>query len=130
MQTKLLLPATGSAISGNITGSIVQYNPISSTVGLFLLSIVSTVNNAIAITSATVDLQGTVDDVVWVSLLNVPVGSLKAPVNQTDIGSIGGYRSYAQVVQTMPRMRVVTSGALATGAGASTTFLRAVLLNG
>ena len=130
MQTKLLLPAAGSAISGQITGSIVQYNPISSTVGLFLLSIVSGVNNTVAITSATIDLQGSVDDVVWVTLLNVPIGSLKTPVNQTDIGSMGGYRSYAQVVQTMPHMRIVTSAALATGAGAPGTFLRAMILNG
>ena len=130
MQTKLLLPAAGSAISSQITGSIVQYNPISSTVGLFLLSIVSTVNNTVTIASATIDLQGSVDDVVWVTLLNVPVGSLKTPVNQTDIGSMGGYRSYAQVVQTMPHMRIVTSAALATGAGAPGTFLRAMILNG
>lgn len=130
MQTKLLLSAAGSAISGQITGSIVQYNPISSTVGLFLLSIVSTVTTPIAPTSATVDLQGSVDDVVWVTLLNVPVGSLKTPVNQTDIGTTGGYRSYAQVVQTMPHMRIVTSGALATGNGASSTYLRAMILNG
>ena len=130
MQTKLLLSAAGSAISGQITGSIVQYNPISSTVGLFLLSIVSTVTTPIAPTSATVDLQGSVDDVVWVTLLNVPVGSLKTPVNQTDIGNTGGYRSYAQVVQTMPHMRIVTSGALATGNGALSTYLRAMILNG
>ena len=130
MQTKLLLPAAGSPISGNITGDVIQYNPISSTVGLFLLSIVSTVTTPIAVTSASVDLQGSVDDVVWFTLLSVPVGSLKAPALINDIGTSGGHRSYAQVVQTMPHMRIKTSGALATGNGASSTYLRAMILNG
>ena len=130
MQTKLLLPAAGSPISGNITGDVIQYNPISSTVGLFLLSIGSTTSNAVAITSASVELQGSVDDVVWFTLLSVPVGSLKALAGMTDIGNTGGYRSYAQVVQTMPHMRIKTSGALATGTGASSTYLRAMILNG
>jgi hypothetical protein len=130
MQIKYLLPkATNFTTGSSITGPTQQYNPISSTVGLLLLSLVSYATSATTVGTATIEVQGTVDDVEWFTLLSVPVGSLKMPVGSADVGTGGGSRNYTQVIQTMPRMRIVTSGALATVGGAN-TFLRAVLLNG
>ena len=130
MQTKLLLPAAGTLINAGITGSIVQYNPISSTVGLLLLSLVTTTTAAVTLASASIELQGSVNDVEWFTLLSVPVGSLKISQGGIAIGTANGQSNYAQVVQTMPHMRIMATTPLATGAGAATTFLRAVLLNG
>ena len=133
MQVKYLLPKASNFATSNasINGPTLVYNPLSSTVGLLLLSIVSTTTNTVTPTAASIiEIQGTVDDLEWFTLLSVPVGSLKIPVNGWDVGTNFGSRNYTQVVQTMPRMRVVTSAALATGAGAATTYLRAVLLNG
>ena len=130
MQTKLLLSAAGSPINAGITGSIVQYNPISSTVGLLLLSIVTTTAGTVTLASASIELQGSVNDVEWFTLLSVPVGSLKTSQGGIAIGTANGQSNYAQVVQTMPHMRIMATTPLATGAGAATTFLRAVLLNG
>jgi hypothetical protein len=131
MQTKYLLPkATNYATTGGFTGPIQQYNPISSTVGLLMLSVVSTTTAAVTVGSATIELQGSVDDVEWFTILSTPIGSLKLPVNTVDIGTATGTRTYVQVVQTMPHMRIVTSGALLSGAGAATTYLRAMILNG
>jgi hypothetical protein len=130
MQTKLLLPAAGNLINAGITGSIVQYNPISSTVGLLLLSLVTTTTAAVTLASASIELQGSVNDVEWFTLLSVPVGSLKISQGGIAVGTLNGQSNYAQVVQTMPHMRIMATTPLATGAGAATTFLRAVLLNG
>jgi hypothetical protein len=130
MQIKYLLPKTSNfATNSSITGPTHPYNPISSTVGLLLLSLVSSTTTATTVGTATIEVQGTVDDVEWFTLLSVPVGSLKMPVGHFDVGTANGARNYTQVIQTMPRMRIVTSGALCT-VGGSTTFLRAVLLNG
>ena len=129
MQTKLLLSAAGSPINAGITGSIVQYNPISSTVGLLLLSIVTTTAGTISLASASIELQGSVNDVEWFTLLSVPVGSLKTSQGGIAIGTANGQSNYAQVVQTMPHMRIMATTPLAS-AGGTTTFLRAVLLNG
>ena len=133
MQIKYLLPKTSNFATSTTTivGSAQAYNPISSTVGLLLLSIVSTATGTVAPTGASIiEIQGTIDDLEWFTLLSVPVSSLKVPVNGWDVGTNFGSRNYTQVIQTMPRMRVVTSAALATGAGAATTYLRAVILNG
>ena len=130
MQTKLLLPAAGNAINASITGTTLQYNPISSTVGLLLLSIVTTTAGTVTLASASIELQGSVNDVEWFTLLSVPVGSLKISQGGIAVGTLNGQSNYAQVVQTMPRMRIMATTPLATGAGAATTFLRAVLLNG
>ena len=133
MQIKYLLPKTSNFATSTTTivGSAQAYNPISSTVGLLLLSIVSTATGTVTPTGASIiEIQGTVDDLEWFTLLSVPVSSLKVPVNGWDVGTNFGSRNYTQVIQTMPRMRVVTSAALATGAGATTTYLRAVILNG
>jgi hypothetical protein len=133
MQIKYLLPKTSNFATSTTTivGSAQAYNPISSTVGLLLLSIVSTATGTVAPTGASIiEIQGTIDDLEWFTLLSVPVSSLKVPVNGWDVGTNFGSRNYTQVIQTMPRMRVVTSAALATGAGATTTYLRAVILNG
>lgn len=133
MQIKYLLPKTSNfaiTASGGY-GQPVAYNPISSTVGLLLLSIVSTATATVTPTAASIiEIQGSVDDLEWFTLLSVPVSSLKVPVNGWDVGTNFGTRNYTQVVQTMPRMRVVTSAALATGAGAASTYLRAMILNG
>ena len=129
MQTKLLLSAAGSPINAGITGSIVQYNPISSTVGLLLLSLVTTTTAAVTLASASIELQGSVNDVEWFTLLSVPVGSLKISQGGIAIGTTNGQSNYAQVVQTMPHMRIMATTPLAS-AGGTTTFLRAVLLNG
>ena len=133
MQVKYLLPKTSNFATSTTTivGSAQAYNPISSTVGLLLLSIVSTATGTVTPTGASIiEIQGTIDDLEWFTLLSVPVSSLKVPVNGWDVGTNFGSRNYTQVIQTMPRMRVVTSAALATGAGAATTYLRAVILNG
>ena len=133
MQIKYLLPKTSNFATSTTTivGSAQAYNPISSTVGLLLLSIVSTATGTVTPTGASIiEIQGTIDDLEWFTLLSVPVSSLKVPVNGWDVGTNFGSRNYTQVIQTMPRMRVVTSAALATGAGAATTYLRAVILNG
>jgi hypothetical protein len=133
MQIKYLLPKTSNFATSTTTivGSAQAYNPISSTVGLLLLSIVSTATGTVTPTGASIiEIQGTIDDLEWFTLLSVPVSSLKVPVNGWDVGTNFGSRNYTQVIQTMPRMRVVTSAALATGAGATTTYLRAVILNG
>ena len=129
MQTKLLLSAAGSPINAGITGSIVQYNPISSTVGLLLLSIVTTTAGTVTLASASIELQGSVNDVEWFTLLSVPVGSLKTSQGGIAIGTANGQSNYAQVVQTMPHMRIMATTPLASSGG-TTTFLRAVLLNG
>ena len=129
MQTKLLLSAAGSPINAGITGSIVQYNPISSTVGLLLLSIVTTTAGTVTLASASIELQGSVNDVEWFTLLSVPVGSLKISQGGIAVGTLNGQSNYAQVVQTMPHMRIMATTPLAS-AGGTTTFLRAVLLNG
>jgi|LakMenE01Jun11ns_1017448.scaffolds.fasta_scaffold9468069_1 hypothetical protein len=133
MQIKYLLPKTTNfAITNSgAYGAPLAYNPLSSTVGLLLLSIVSTATATVTPTAASIiEIQGSVDDLEWFTLLSVPVSSLKVPVNGWDVGINFGSRNYTQVVQTMPRMRVVTSAALATGAGAATTYLRALILNG
>ena len=131
MQTKyILLKTQNYSTTSSFVGQTLQYNPISSTVGLLLLSVVSTNTNAVTVGSATIDLQGSVDDVEWFTILSTPIGSLKQPLNSVDIGTATGTRNYAQVVQTMPHMRIVTSGALLSGAGAATTYLRAMILNG
>ena len=133
MQIKYLLPKTSNFATSTTTivGSAQAYNPISSTVGLLLLSIISTATGTVTPTGASIiEIQGTIDDLEWFTLLSVPVSSLKVPVNGWDVGTNFGTRNYTQVVQTMPRMRVVTSAALATGAGATTTYLRALILNG
>ena len=130
MQTKLLLPAAGNLINVGITGTTLQYNPISSTVGLLLLSIVTTTAGTVTLASASIELQGSINDVEWFTLLSVPVGSLKISQGGIAVGTANGQSNYAQVVQTMPRMRIMATTPLATGAGAATTFLRAVLLNG
>ena len=133
MQIKYLLPKTSNFATSTTTivGSAQAYNPISSTVGLLLLSIVSTATGTVTPTGASIiEIQGTIDDLEWFTLLSVPVSSLKVPVNGWDVGTNFGSRNYTQVIQTMPRMRVVTSAALATGAGATSTYLRALILNG
>ena len=133
MQIKYLLPKTSNFATSTTTivGSAQAYNPISSTVGLLLLSIVSTTTATVTPTAASIiEIQGSVDDLEWFTLLSVPVSSLKVPVNGWDVGTNFGTRNYTQMVQTMPRMRVVTSAALATGAGATSTYLRALILNG
>lgn len=130
MQTKYLLPKTYNfATTGGITGPTVQYNPISSTVGLLLLSIVSSTTTATTVGVSTIDVQGSVDDVEWFCLLSVPVASLKVPVGGVDVGTAGGTRNYTQVIQSMPHMRIVTPSALCT-VGGGTTYLRAMILNG
>jgi len=129
MQTKLLLPAAGTLINAGITGSTIQYNPISSTVGLLLLSLVTTTTAAVTLASASIELQGSVNDVEWFTLLSVPVGSLKISQGGIAIGTANGQSNYAQVVQTMPHMRITATTALAS-AGGTTTFLRAMILNG
>jgi hypothetical protein len=133
MQIKYLLPKTSNfpTSQATIVGPAQAYNPLSSTVGLLLLSIVSTQTATVTPTGASIiEIQGTVDDLEWFTLLSVPVSSLKIPVNGYDVGTTFGSRNYTQMVQTMPRMRVVTSAVLATGAGAATTYLRALILNG
>ncbi len=129
MQTKLLLPAAGNLINVGITGTTLQYNPISSTVGLLLLSLVTTTGAAVTLASASIELQGSVNDVEWFTLLSVPVGSLKTSQGGIAIGTTNGQSNYAQVVQTMPRMRIMATTPLAS-TGGTTTVLRAVLLNG
>jgi len=129
MQTKLLLPAAGTLINAGITGSTIQYNPISSTVGLLLLSLFTTTAAAVTLASASIELQGSVNDVEWFTLLSVPVGSLKISQGGIAIGTANGQSNYAQVVQTMPHMRITATTALAS-AGGTTTFLRAMILNG
>jgi len=129
MQTKLLLPAAGNLINAGITGSTIQYNPISSTVGLLLLSLFTTTTAAVTLASASIELQGSVNDVEWFTLLSVPVGSLKISQGGIAIGTANGQSNYAQVVQTMPHMRITATTALAS-AGGTTTFLRAMILNG
>ena len=131
MQTKLLLPSGGSLIAIGITGSTIQYNPISSTVGLLLLSLVTNATGGtIALASASIELQGSVNDLEWFTLLSVPVGSLKTSQGGIAVGTANGQSNYAQVVQTMPHMRIMATTPLATGAGASNTYLRAMILNG
>lgn len=129
MQTKLLLPAAGNLINASITGSTIQYNPISSTVGLLLLSLFTTTTAAVTLASASIELQGSVNDVEWFTLLSVPVGSLKISQGGIAIGTANGQSNYAQVVQTMPHMRIMATTALAS-AGGTTTYLRAMILNG
>ena len=88
MQIKYLLPKTSNfAITASGTyGQPVAYNPISSTVGLLLLSIVSTTTATVTPTAASIiEIQGSVDDLEWFTLLSVPVSSLKVPVNGWDV---------------------------------------------
>jgi hypothetical protein len=127
MQTFTLLAPT--AMSSALTGSSTQYRPIMDSVGVAVIEMKqsSTINPPTG--SCTIEIQGSLDGSDWVVLFSTSSAALTKPLGVTpDFGSgIGGYRTLAQVVQTMPVMRVCTSAALTNGANA---LVSVILANG
>jgi hypothetical protein len=122
MQTNYLLNA--QAMSSAITGSTVQYRPIVDSVGVALIEMKQTsATNPSG--SCTIEIQGSLDGVDWVVLYTTSSSALTKPLGVTPTfgAATGGYVTTAQVIQTMPIMRVCTSAALTNGANAALTVI-------
>lgn len=118
MQTVYLANAT--AMSAAITGSTVNYRPLVDSVGVALIEMKQTsATNPSG--SCTIEIQGSLDGTDWVVLYSTSSASLTKPLGVTPTfgAANGGYVSLAQVIQTMPLMRVCTSAALTNGANAA-----------
>lgn len=122
MQIVYLSNAT--AMSSAITGSTVQYRPVVDSVGIALLEMKQTSATNPSGT-CTIEIQGSLDGTDWVVLYSVSSSQLTKPLGVTPtFGSAnGGYVTQAQVIQTMPIMRVCTSAALTNGAHAAFTCM-------
>jgi hypothetical protein len=124
MQT---IPLVNTTMASAITGSTVSLRPVSSYIGVLtiILSQTGSTNPAIPTTVPTVDLQGSLDGVNWVTISSTSMSSttITKPLGvSTDFGAgTGGYRSFVQVVQGMPQMRICTSAGLTNGANATIT---------
>ena len=132
MQIKFLVSGnTFSTISTGSNSATTAYNPISSTVGLLVLSINQTTTGTYVAGSGSIELQGSVNGTEWYTLHSVTSSAFKASAaNGADLGTNTGQRNYTQMVQTMPYLRMASAGTLNTGGAAANTFLRAMILNG
>jgi hypothetical protein len=122
MQTIRLADAT--AMSAAITGSSVSFRPISGYVSTVVIEVKQTsATNPTG--SCTIEIQGSIDGVDWVTLYSLSTAVLTKPLGVTpDFGAgSGGYRSNAQVIQALPLMRACTSAALVNGANAALTVI-------
>jgi hypothetical protein len=111
-------------MSSAITGSTVQYRPIVDSVGVALIEMKQTsATNPSG--SCTIEIQGSLDGVDWVVLYTTSSAVLTKPLGVTPTfgAATGGYVTTAQVIQTMPIMRVCTSAALTNGANAALTVI-------
>jgi hypothetical protein len=122
MQTIRL--ADAAAMSNAITGSSVSFRPISGYVSTVVIEVKQTsATNPTG--SCTIEIQGSIDGVDWVTLYSLSTAVLTKPLGVTpDFGAgNGGYRSNAQVIQALPLMRACTSAALVNGANAALTVI-------
>jgi hypothetical protein len=116
--------ANATAMSSAITGSTVSYRPLVDSVGVALIEAKQTsATNPSG--SFNFEIQGSLDGNDWVVLFSGSSALLTKPLGvATDFGAgSGGYRTLAQVIQTMPLMRVCTSAALVNGANAAFTCI-------
>ena len=132
MQIKFLVSGnTFSTISTGSNSATTAYNPISSTVGLLVLSINQTTTGTYVAGTGSIELQGSVNGAEWYTLHSVLPSAFKVSAsNGFDLGTSGGQRNYTQMVQTMPYLRMASVGVLNAGTAAATTYLRAMILNG
>ena len=132
MQVKNLISGnTFSTISTGANSTTTAYNPISSTVGLLVLSMNQTTTGTYVAGTGSIELQGSVNGTEWYTLHSVTPAVFKASAaNGADLGTNTGQRNYTQMVQTMPFLRIASVGALNSGTAAALTYLRALILNG
>lgn len=126
MQTFTLLSPT--AMSSAITGASSNYRHVVSSVGVAVIEVKQTsATNPSG--SCTVEIQGSLDGNDWVVLYSTSTSSLTRPLGVSpDWGAgNGGYRTIAQVIQTMPIMRVCTSASITNGAHSN---LSVIVANG
>jgi hypothetical protein len=128
MHTITLLSST--AMSSAITGTAPAFKPLLSSIGTVVIKAQqNSAGTAPTHGTETIDIQGSTDSgVTWATLYSVPASSLTKPLGGTDYGSASGYRTIAQIIQTLPTMRVCTSGAAATNG--SNLFLSVTIANG
>lgn len=123
MQTITIM--NGQSMAAPITGTGVIYDALMDSVGVAVVEMKQSSATAPSGT-CNIQIQGSLDGSDWAVLYSVGSGSLTTPIGVSPVygSGNGGYRTVAQVVQTMPLMRVCTD------AGVSNTTLTVIIANG
>lgn len=106
-----IVTLVNQAANSAITGTAATYRPVVGYTSVFVAE-VKAVSAAAPVTTPTVELQGSLDGVDWVTIDSFAVSAMTQPLGASAWNTIGGYRTYVKVVQGFPLMRLCTSAGI------------------